>query len=292
MKNHILSCFLALAGIALFSCNKGDSPIPPPPGPTTPPPPTAQDSLLKSFSIYNPQLHSKVLEVFGYDSQTQLAAIHAYSYDSSSGTPVVDSILISLTLTAALAPPSAYDATYHQQGDPPAGQSEHHSLFYDSQSRVINDSITVSTVSSFGVQHYSYDNNGNTTVEWLFGDPQTPGSYTVNQIDTMFIANESILTDINYSSPGGAFNHLFTRSYTTQINPLYNAALANSLGCLMVFNNFSDFRSKYLPTQFTDQESGSPTVVLNYSWTADAAGRIVKGVGTDGSNQQIYSFNY
>jgi len=283
MKNLILPCLLA---IAFFSCNKTNSPNPMP---------TIQDSLPKSFSIYLPQLHSKAVEMFGYDAQAQLATIHAYSYDSSSGTPVIDSFFVSFTLTASINPPSAYDEIYHYSGDAPAGESEHHALFYDATNRVTIDSITAATTGSFAVQHYLYDNNGNTTIQWLFGDPQTPGSYVINQIDTMFIQNESILTDINYTATDGTLNHLFTRSYSAHVNPLYNAALANSLGCLMVFNNFFDFRSKYLPSQFVDQEEGSPGVTINYLWTTDATGSIVKGTGTDagnGSTQQIYSFTY
>jgi hypothetical protein len=286
MKNLILPSFISLLASAFFSCNKTNSPNPIP---------SIQDSLPKSFSLYLPQLHSKAVEMFGYDAQTQLATIHAYSYDSSGGAPVIDSFFISFILTAVINPPSAYDEVYHYQGDAPAGESEHHTLFYDAQNRVTIDSITAATTSSFAVQHYLYDNNGNTTIQWLFGDPQTPGSYAINQIDTMFVQNESILTDINYTVPGGTLNHLFTRSYSAHVNPLYNTTLANSLGCLMVFNNFFDFRSKYLPTQFIDQENGSSTVTINYLWMTDATGSVVKGTGTDagnGSPQQIYSFTY
>ena len=63
----------------------------------------------------------------------------------------------------------------------------------------------------------------------------------------------------------------------------------------MVFNDFFDFRSKYLPAKFTAQENGSPTVTINYLWTVDATGSVVKGIGTDagnGSTQEIYSFTY
>ncbi len=136
---------------------------------------------------------------------------------------------------------------------------------------------------------------GNTTIEWLSGDPNTRGSYTWNQIDTIYVQNEVIQTDINYSSPGGPINHFYSRTFSTHVNPLYNADLANSLGCLMVFNNFKDFRSKYLPSQFEDQETNSPNVTVNYLWTTDATGIVVKGIGTDaidGSIREIYTFVY
>jgi hypothetical protein len=286
MKNRIQLFFISLLALVFFSCTKTSTPNLGP---------AFQDSLPNSFSLYLPQLHSKGVEMFGYDAQTQLATINAYSYDTSSGTPAIDSFFVSFTLGSVGVPPSAFDEIYHFQGDPPAGESEHHVLFYDTQNRVILDSITASTTSNFAVQHYLYDINGNTTVQWLFGDPQTPGSYAISQIDTMFIQSENILTDINYSFTDGTLNHLFTRNYSSHVNPLYNPALANSLGCLLVFNNFFDFRSKNLPTQFTDQENGSPIVTINYLWSTDATGSVIKGVGTnaaDGTILQIYSYTY
>jgi hypothetical protein len=286
MKNLSLLSFFSLLTSLFFSCNKTSSPNLGP---------AIQDSLPNSFTIYLPQIHSKSVEIFEYNTQAQLVTLNAYSYDSSSGTPVIDSFFVSFTLNQATNPPSAYDEAYHYQGDPPAGESEHHELLYDVQNRVTTDSITVSSVNNYAVQHYKYDNNGNTTIEWLFGFPQTPSSYVVNQIDTMFVQNENIMTDINYNMPGAVFNRLFTRSYSTHVNPLYNTALANSLGCLMVFNNFFDFRSEYLPTQFSDQENNSPVITINYLWAVDATFRVISGVGTDatsGLTQQIYTFTY
>jgi hypothetical protein len=286
MKNLVLPSFFSLLMISFFSCTKTSTPNLGP---------ALQDSLPNSFSIYLPQIHSKSVEIFGYNSQAQLVTLNAYSYDSSGATPVIDSFFVSFTFNQAINPPSAYDEAYHYQGDPPAGESEHHELLYDVQNRVTADSITVSSVNNYAVQHYQYDNNGNTSIEWLFGFPQTPGSYVVNQIDTIFVQNESIMTDINYNMPGGVFNRLFTRSYSTHVNPLYNTALANSLGCLMVFNNFFDFRSKYLPTQFSDQENSGPVITINYLWAVDATGRVISGVGADatsGLTQQIYTFTY
>src|SRR5664279_4297764 len=262
MKSILISALVSLMVCALFSCNKSNNPDPTP---------STQDSLPKIASLYLPQVHSKGVEYFAYDKQTRLISIRAYSYDSSSGSPVIDSFFISSSLDASHNPPSAYDEALHFQGDPPAGETEHHELFYDGQNRVTVDSITMSTQSSFSVQHYLYDNNGNTTIEWLFGDPQIPGSYTVGQIDTMFVQNETILTDINYSVSDGTLNHLFTRSYSTHVNPVYNTALANSLGCLMVFNNLIfDFRSKYLPSHFNSQEDSQAGFTLNFLWANDA----------------------
>jgi hypothetical protein len=286
MKNFIATAGLCILSISFFSCNKSNA---------LNPTPLFQDSLPKIFSVYLPQIHTKLVEMFSYNNQTQLVSIQAYNYDSSGGAPVTDSFSVSFTFTSIGQPPASYDEIFHIQGDPPAGQTEHHLLSYDSQNRVTADSITATTTNSFSTQDVQYDNRGNTTIQWLFGDPQKPGSYVVNQIDTMNVQNETILTDINYSVPDGTLNHIFTRSYSTHVNPLYNTSLANSLGCLMVFNNLMDFRSKYLPTQFMDQEGANPAASINYLWTTDATGSVVKGVGTDnsvGSVQQVYTFTY
>jgi hypothetical protein len=128
MKNLYILCSIFLLVILFSSCSKPSSPNPKP---------TAQDSLLTSFSIYFPQLHSKGVEVLGYDAQSQLATIHAYSYDSSSGAPIIDSFLISLTANIATNPPQTLDEVFHYQGDPLAGESEQHLLFYDGQRRFL-----------------------------------------------------------------------------------------------------------------------------------------------------------
>ncbi len=257
--------------------------------------PPIQETNPNSFSIYFPRTHSKSVEAFGYNSMAQLETINIYGYDSSSGSPIIDSVIVSFNLTQGIYPPPAYNVRYHYQGDPLSGESNYHELFYDNQNRVTIDSVTISGINGFPVQHYLYDNNGNTTVQWLTGYPQIPSNYIINEIDTMFIQNDNIITDINYTTTTSTLNRLFTRSYSTHINPLYNKILANSLGCLMVFNNYFDFRSNYLPAQFIDQGNGIPTITINYLWTTDATGSVVSGVGTDAGNglvREIYNYSY
>ncbi len=276
---------LLILTITFLSCSKTASNTGPP----------IQETNPNSFSIYLPQTHSKTVEVFGYNSKAQLETINIYGYDSSSGSPIIDSIIVSFNSTQGIYPPPGYNVRYHYLGDPLNGESNYHELFYDAQTRVTIDSVTISGINGFPVQHYLYDNSGNTTVQWLIGYPQIPSNYIINETDTMFIQNDNIITDINYATTTSTLNRLFTRSYSTHINPLYNKTLANSLGCLMVFNNYFDFRSNYLPAQFVDQGNGIPTITINYLWTTDATGSVVSGVGTDagnGSVREIYNYSY
>ena len=277
---------ICLIAMAWMGCNKTS---------VSDPIPSFQDSLPKIASLYLPQSHVKGVEYFVYDDQLHLTTLRGYNYDSSSGTPAVDSLTIHYTLNAD-GLPTTFDETYYLQGDPPAGKSEHHELFYDAQNRLTLDSITASDVDDFSVQHFRYDNAGNTIIQWLSGDPATPGSYTVYQIDTMNIQSENLATDINYTASDGNFNYLYTRSYSSHLNPVYNAVRANGIGCYLVFNNsVIDFRSKYLPAQFNSQGNGIPSFTLNYLWSVDATGSVVRGVGTDknsGLIQEIFSFTY
>ena len=281
MKNLIIFAFISTT---LFSCTKS----------STPQPPTEQDFLLKSFSVSSPVDHTKTVEVFSYDQNSQLASLHIYSYDSSQQSPETDSVLIRFTQADAVTPPDVYDISFYYQGNPTPAESDHHLLFYDNQNRVILDSISVST-SVFTSMHFIYDGNGNTSIQSLIGDPQTPGSYAMNQIDTMFIPGDNLLTDIGYGTVGGDFIHLVTRTFSNAVNPIYNDLLSKSLGSLLSFNSLIDFRSKNLPDQFTNQEANFPTVTLNFVWTADSAGRVIQGIGTDANSGlvgQLYNFYY
>ena len=279
--------YCPIIAFAFFSCSKSST--------TTPPPPVTHDSILKSFSVYEPQSHYNTVVVYGYNQLSQLATLHIINYDSSSGTPKTDSNVIVLTQTSTTTPPGAYDITFHTQGGPPAGLSEHHLLFYDNQDRIILDSTTVNTTTNYTATHFTYDGNGNTTIEWFTFDPLTPGSNTYLQIDTMNVPVKNMVSDIGYTSPGTGFKHLITRTFTTEINPMYNIALSNSLGSLISFNSLIDFRSNNLPAQMVNEDASMTSVTLNFVWTKDAYGRITQGTGKEpisGLDGQVYTFNY
>jgi hypothetical protein len=296
MQKIILYSFIA---VILFSCTKstpaapGTNPTPPPV--TTTPPPVVNDTPVKTFSVYDPQQHAKIVETIAYNSYGQLDTIKGNSYDSLGGTIVVDSFLLSFIQSNPNNPPAGYDVIYHNNGDLPAGEAEHHLLFYDYESRVSLDSLATTNTNIFWSQHYFYDGVGNASVQWWIPDPTAPAGYMISQTDTMYTQGGNILRDINYTTTVGEFNRLFTRTYSTNINPLYSASIANSLGPLLVFNNYGDYRSPNLPSQYTDQGAGQLTIMLNYVWTTDSNGKVIQGVGTDVGGttvEQIYSFSY
>jgi hypothetical protein len=283
MKN-ITICLLAT--IALFSCNKSNTP---------PPQPPAGDSLLKSITVYQPLIHVRTLIVLGYDQRTLLASAYVHNFDSSGANIVVDSTLLSFTQPDSTTPPGSYDLAFYNTAGLPTGASEHHLLTYDNLSRVTGDSVSVNQTNNYTTSHYTYDGMGNTTIETFSFDPQTPGSLTYQQVDTMFLPQDNLLTDIGYYSPGGELVHIVSRTFSTNLNPLYNPHLTNNLSTIFTYNNLIDFKSENLPDQYTYQDANFNITHLNFVWTKDAVGRVVQGIGSDpnsGTTGQIYTYSY
>jgi hypothetical protein len=285
MKNLTI-CLIAT--IALLSCNKSNTP-PPPTQPST------GDSLLKSFTIYQPLIHVRTLVVLGYDQKKLLASVYVHNFDSSGSNIVVDSTLLSFTQPDSTTPPSSYDLTFHNTGSAPAGTTEHHLIAYDNINRVTGDSVSISQTNNYTTNHYTYDGLGNITIQSFSFDPQAPGSLTYQEIDTMSVPQDNLQSDIAYFTPGGQLVHLISRTFTTNINPFYNPHLANNLGTIFSYNSLVDFKSKNLPDQFQYQDSNFNMTLLTFVWTKDSTGRIVQGIGSDpnsGIAGQIYTYTY
>jgi hypothetical protein len=284
MKNIL---FYTLITATFFSCTKSDTPTPPP----------AEDSLVKSYTLYYPQLHTKLVEYFSYDQNAKIASISGHTYDSTSGVSD-DSAHINFSSSDANALPNSLYVTDFYQGAPATGYTDHHLLYYDNNNRLIKDSITESDVQDSSVQKLYYDDLGNYTVEYYEPDPNAPGGpFVLLQNDTTMVQSANIFNEINYSYNQGSqtFNYLKNQTSGVQINPLYNDKLSTAYGSFFLFNEVGDFLSKNLPTQTTDQEGiGSEQVVLNYTWTTTTNGKVIQGLATDisGTAQMIYTYTY
>ncbi|HWK05171.1 MAG TPA: hypothetical protein VNS58_16135 [Puia sp.] len=232
------------------------------------------------------------MQVFSYDKQHQLAALHSYSYDTSTGSPFIDSFSVVFALTGSTTPPPSYDILYQYHWALPGGLLEHHELYYDNQNRVVRDSIAAgNNGTNLTSVHFYYDSI-NTVGQNLGYDTTLGNQVTVGETDTFQIQSDNIVYDLRYTQPGYFFLHLYSYLYTTNVNPLYNQTFANSLGCVLVFHGFADFRSKNLPSEAVKTDGVLPGVGLNYSWTTDSIGRVIQGIAVYGSPQQIYSFKY
>jgi hypothetical protein len=284
MKKNLI---LLLSSIIWVSCSKpNDTPAPP-----------VVNSLVKSFSVSYPQSHIKNVTIFTYQQTDLLGNIREYGYDTTNNIAAQDSISISFKLTDASTPPGSYDVTYSDFQTPPAINTYHHLLTYDVQNRVIVDSVATSTNNNNTVIHGLYDGSGNTTIQWFYPDASVSSGYSVNQIDTLFIPSANLQTEINYSVNQGIenFNYLFTRTYSSNINPLYNSLISKSVGCILVFSQLGDYVSKNLPTQSSSQQLGSSGSSVDYVWTTDSSGKVVSGIGTDHTSNLVveeYNFTY
>jgi hypothetical protein len=269
--------------------------------------PLAQDSLLSSLTDYFPLEHSGSLATYSYNQNRQLAKLSIYGHDTSGGTILVDSTIQTFAVTSSSTPPPAYDVTWFKDDfNSPTQATEHHICLYDNQKRIIMDSISISTDGGLSNQIFTY-NNGNIITDWLFPDQYTPGFYSISQIDTMFLTTANMTSNIDYSAGYGFdsignyviiqvdSNELNTYSYGTLANPLYQPALSNSLGATLRFNNEGDFISKNLPGKWTTYTITGPPTTLSYTWTTDAAGKVIRGVGTNtstGDAEEIITFIY
>ena len=200
MKNILLA---SLVMITLFSCTKSDTP-----------PPPKDDSTLKSIVVYSPVLHVKDVISFTYDQNSQIATLSRREYDSSVSPATLDSTTLSFTQANAGSFPDSYDISFFNT-NPSSSQTEHHWLAYDPQNRLSRDSVGINNTSNYSTMHFTYDDLGNTTIEQLGGDPQTPGSYTnLVQIDTMNIQDNNLFTDIGYTGLNGSgLIHYISRNF-------------------------------------------------------------------------------
>ena len=199
---------LLCIGIALTACQKSNNP-----GSL----PQTQDSLLKSLTIQDVENHAKFIEVFFYDKNNNIASLRIYSHDTTPGTiQNDDSTILNFTqyLNASVLP-DAYDILFYYAGTASPGETDHHQLFYDNQNRIILDSISASSASSFTIERFSYDLSGNVFGDYLVGDPLN--GYSSIQKDTFYIQNDNVIKDVSFQEPGGDSIHLIGRSFSNEI---------------------------------------------------------------------------
>ena len=285
MKNILIYSLMAYT---LFSCAKSSNP--------TPKPLPADDTQVKSYTLYSPQLHSKLVEFFSYDQNDKMATISGHTYDTTS-VAWNDSVYLSFNISDANTLPAYMDVTNYGQGEPAGGYTDHHLLYYDNNSRLIKDSISESNVLDSAVQKLYYDDLGNYTVEYYEPNANARGGpFIMTQNDTIIVQSGNLASEINYSYYQGSqtFNYYKKQMSGAQSNPLYNNKLSTTFGSFFLFNEVGDFLSKNLPSQTTDQEGGSDQITLNYTWTTNTDGKVVQGIATDngGTVQKVYTFTY
>ena len=255
------------------SCTRTNQPTPQPnpnPGPTPDPqvPVTQVLPLLDSFAYYSvgPKeiVFSKNKMI--YDGSGRLTDIHGTSTDTSEdGQPLrPDTSDFILIYKGSDSLPAAYNDYIASSGP----LSAHGTLSYDDQGRMSQDSGTNSQNS--WIYKYQY-NEGKIIQSSYYGT------------DSIIIANDNVQLFKE-------FMVIYSYAYSTYPNPFYQPNLAKHIMPLMVFNQIDIF-SKNLYSSSTSQfVNNDPYLVVNYSWTTDANGQVISGIGTDAKTGAILQY--
>ncbi|HLX90828.1 MAG TPA: hypothetical protein VKR32_04050 [Puia sp.] len=271
MKKMILACF---AGMAILSCRKNSS--------SSAPPPTDKLYYASSARILSPL--TQIIDSVIYDSSHHLARLWQMAYDTTSGTASADSIEIVFN-PGGNGVPDSYTFSDFGSGD----TGDVHHLAYDGQNRIIGDS---SLSGSGFVNHFTYPPNA--IASTLLFD----ASGTDNQIDTLVITNGNISSETVYypnnTGTGDTLSGQVYFGYSPYPNPLYNPAVAATIGPLVYlllydgFGGYYDVISKNVINKITGVAAGLPSGGATYTIVPDSQGRVGKilthfGPGENGS---------
>ncbi len=271
-----LKLTLSICILFLFSCTRTNQPTPQPdPNPgTTPDPPvpvTQVLPLLDSFKVYNvdPKEITFNIGKMNYDGTGRLNNIYETVADSAGDhTPLrPDTTIFTLNYNGSDSLPAAY-INFEANN-----LTAHGSLTYDNLGRMSQDSGT----------------NGQNS--WLYKYQYNEGKIiqsSGNGTDSIVIVNNNV-------QQLKEFMLIYSFTYSNYPNPFYQPALATHITPLMVFNSVDIF-SKNLFSSSTAQFIGNqPYQVINYSWTTNANGQVISGIGTDattGAILQYFWFTY
>lgn len=149
-------------------------------------------------------------------------------------------------------------------------------LAYDNQSRIILDS----PVNPIYTSHFTYGDDYATRTD----------QNLVATIDTLFTDGNNMYT---YKEGPNYFVYNFT--YSIYPNPYYLPQLAAHMGAFL-YNDIWDISSKNLFSKKVYSDVyGETGRMYNYSWTLNADGQVISGIGTDqdtGLPVEYYRFVY
>jgi hypothetical protein len=255
-----------------ISCTRSNQPLPQPnPNPGLTPdsshPVSLSLPLLDSFKVYTlgPKEITFITGKMNYDGSGRLTDIHGASTDTTeNGQPLrPDTSDFTLIYNGADSLPAAYT------NSGTSSLMDHGFLSYDNQARLNEDS------GSNGMTPWLY--------KYQYNEKQVTRS-SVYSADTIIIENNNILSCRQYMN-------IYSFTYSAYPNPFYQPALANHVGPMMVFFNGTDIFSKNLYNSSKSQfVNNDPYLVVNYSWTTNANGQVISGIGTDAKTGAILQY--
>jgi hypothetical protein len=266
-----LKLTLSICILFLFSCTRTNHPTPQPdPNPgTTPDPPvpvTQVLPLLDSFKSYwvGPKEITFNTGKMNYDGFGRLHDIYETITDSTEDHIPLrpDTTDFTLIYNGSDSLPASY-INFEANN-----LTAHGSLTYDNLGRMSQDSGT------------------NSQNSWLYKYQYNEGKI----IQSSGNGTDSIIIVDNNVQLWKEFMLIHSFTYSNYPNPFYQPALASHIAPLMVFN-YVDIFSKNLFSSSTAQFIGyDPYQVINYSWTTNANGQLISGIGKDAITGAILQY--
>ncbi len=258
--------------LGLFSCSKYQAP----PGSSNP---VEQSSTaqVNSIALYSPVSKNLTKYLFAYDANGNFIRLSYSSYDTAGGVATLDTGAYYFIIDPSTRLASSYTLVWNKANTGAA--SETHDLFFDDQKRLIKDTLITGQASSGdnasfsflypagGIVSYRYTMNAYDSVNKTNG-------WGVSGIDSINLSNGNIRTQYEYAQNGSAWVMAYSyvvKNYSLYANPLHGLDQFSGLGALLRNYNALDCISKSLPADGMT------------SWTADANGRVMSGLGADGS---------
>lgn len=247
-------------------------------------PTTLSSNLVTAVSYKNAIAHSTVIFNLKYTSSQQIVQLGFYSYDTSSGVPSLDTGTISFAVNPSTNLPSSYTISGRKDIDSTV-YVETHNLTFDNQGRMIKDTMVTgqSLPGDSAASYYFYANNLILCKGYsmYYYDSVTLGyGWGPTEVDSLTLNNGNLANQVDELQNGTQWvldNSYMVNNYSSYANPLYTAQLSASLGAFFRIQNMIDCLSKNLPSDGISQ------------WTTDASGKVVSGLGTDGT---VINFTY
>ncbi len=267
--------FLLLCSVFFISCKK-DSVISP----------AVIDSHITA--IYAQDDHYLRIDSLTYDVNGRVVKIFETTTDTAFGVidPLRDSASYTFTFSGNSSVPTSYAASY--TGFTGTG-AEQHNLYYDSQNRIIKDSLLNPLINGFAALNYYYGYN---LIVYDIINKTDSGLVSIQKDSLLLNASGNVTADnshyLDYNNQPSAEHDLIT--FSNYANPLYEKNLAGSLGPFLTTLLSHDFISSSLFSSLTYNYQSGSTDILTYTWTTDTRGRVIKGV--EPSGQSGYAFHY
>ena len=236
----------------------------------------SNNSRVASLALYSPSSKNMTKYLFTYDASGNLVRLSYSSYDTTGGIAALDTGSYYFMIDPSTQLATSYTLVWNNANTGTASVT--HLLFFDDQKRLIKDSVVNGQAQSGAAAFYFlYPASGivsNAYAMNAYDSLRKTYGWGLSGVDSISLVNGNIGSQHEYVQHGGSWVMGYSyvvKNYSAYSNPLHGLDQASGVGALLRNYNSLDCVSKSLPSDGM------------VSWTADANGRVVGGLGTDGS---------